>query len=150
MDEVKHIKTECLNNPEEKLWIVTKDIEEVKNIFYHLKALSYKDVPDYQFVRNQLKSILAKNIEIPSNYLNQLVTQAYQNPQRVAGGAIPQIYLPTAQAVVASHHHQQAAPFAVFSNHYNTAHKQLAITTNSTAGGINAAPNGANQNNAAN
>ena len=43
MDEVKNIKNECLNNPEEKLWIVTKDIQEVKNIFYHLKSLSYKD-----------------------------------------------------------------------------------------------------------
>jgi len=36
MDEVKKIKTDCLSNPEEKLWIVTKDIPEVKQIFYHL------------------------------------------------------------------------------------------------------------------
>ena len=26
MEEVKNIKTECLNNPDEKLWIVTKDV----------------------------------------------------------------------------------------------------------------------------
>jgi hypothetical protein len=47
MDEVKNIKTECLSNPEEKLWIVTKDLIEVKNIYYHLMRLSYKDKPDY-------------------------------------------------------------------------------------------------------
>lgn len=51
MDEVKNIKTECLNNPEEKLWFVTKDIIEVKNIFYHLKNLGYKDVPNYAYIR---------------------------------------------------------------------------------------------------
>lgn len=70
MDEVKNIKTECLNNPEEKLWIATKDVQEVKNIFYHLRSLTYKDIPNYELIRNQLKSILSKNIEIPSNYLN--------------------------------------------------------------------------------
>jgi hypothetical protein len=47
MEEVKNIKTECLSNPEDKLWIVTKDIQEVKKIFYHLKSLGYKDKPDY-------------------------------------------------------------------------------------------------------
>lgn len=52
MEEVKNIKTECLNNPEEKLWIATKDCPEVKNIFYHLKELNYKDIPDYKFIRN--------------------------------------------------------------------------------------------------
>lgn len=52
MDEVKNIKTECLNNPEEKLWIVTKDMIEVKNIFYHLKSLNYKDKPNYALIRN--------------------------------------------------------------------------------------------------
>jgi hypothetical protein len=67
MDEVKNIKTECLNNPEEKLWIVTKDVQEVKNIFFHLKSLTYKDVPNYAYIRNQLKSILNKNMEVPTN-----------------------------------------------------------------------------------
>jgi hypothetical protein len=65
MDEVKNIKTECLNNPEEKLWIVTKDIVEVKHIFNHLKSLSYKDKPNYALIRNNLKSILSKNLDIP-------------------------------------------------------------------------------------
>ena len=67
MDEVKNIKTECLNNPEEKLWIATKDIVEVKHIFYHLKNLSYKDKPNYAFIKANLKSILNKNLEIPNN-----------------------------------------------------------------------------------
>lgn len=66
MDEVKHIKTDCLNNPEEKLWIVTKDVPEVKKIFYHLKSLKYEDVPDYALIKGQLKSILERNTEIPT------------------------------------------------------------------------------------
>lgn len=74
MEEVKNIKTECLNNPEEKLWIATKDCPEVKNIFYHLKDLSYKDIPDYKYIRNQLKNILERNTEIPSNYISQAAT----------------------------------------------------------------------------
>jgi hypothetical protein len=65
MEEVKNIKHECLSKPEEKLWIVTKDVIEVKKIFAHLKGLSYKDRPDYNFIRNQLRSILSKNLEIP-------------------------------------------------------------------------------------
>ena len=67
MDEVKLIKTECLNNPEEKLWIVTKDIPEVKTIFYYLNSLQYKDKPDYLFVKNQLKNILVRNYQ--ENYV---------------------------------------------------------------------------------
>ena len=51
MDEVKNIKHECLSNPEEKLWIVTKDIPEVKHIFYHIQSLNYKDRPDYELIR---------------------------------------------------------------------------------------------------
>ena len=65
MDEVKNIKTECLNNPEEKLWIATKDIVEVKLIFNHLKSLTYKEKPNYALIRNQLKNILSKSLDIP-------------------------------------------------------------------------------------
>lgn len=65
MDEVKNIKTKCLSNPEEKLWLVTKDIPEVKKIYSHLISLNYKDKPDYQFVRNNLKSILGRSNDIP-------------------------------------------------------------------------------------
>ncbi len=52
MDQVKKIKTQCFNNPEEKLWIATKDIEEVKVIFYHLRNLSYYDKPNYELIRH--------------------------------------------------------------------------------------------------
>ena len=65
MDEVKNIKQDCISSPEEKLWIVTKNIPEVKNIFHHIKDLSYKDKPNYQLIRNQLKSILQNNQDIP-------------------------------------------------------------------------------------
>jgi hypothetical protein len=65
MDEVKNIKQECLSNPEEKLWIVTKDIPEVKRIFYHIQSLNYKDKPNYALIRDQLRSIYQRNCEIP-------------------------------------------------------------------------------------
>jgi hypothetical protein len=52
MDEVKNIKTECLSNPEEKLWIVTKDIPEVRTIFHHIQSLGYRDKPNYLLIRN--------------------------------------------------------------------------------------------------
>lgn len=64
MDEVKTIKTQCLGNPAKHLWIATKDIPEVKSIFYHLKGLEYKDQPDYSFIRNELKKIYGRSIEI--------------------------------------------------------------------------------------
>jgi len=51
MDEVKAIKTKCLENPESYLWIKTKYIEEVKNIFYHLKDLNYSQKPNYQYIK---------------------------------------------------------------------------------------------------
>ena len=60
MEQVKEIKTQCLKDPENHLWIVTKDIQEVKNIFYHLQKLGYGDKPDYDFVRNELKNIYLK------------------------------------------------------------------------------------------
>jgi hypothetical protein len=58
MDEVKNIKHECLSNPEEKLWITTKDVPEVKDIFYHIQSLGYKDKPNYNLIRGSLKNIL--------------------------------------------------------------------------------------------
>ena len=62
MDEVKTIKTDCMSKPEEKLWIATKHMVEVKNIFNHIKSLNYKDRPNYELIRNNLKSILNVNI----------------------------------------------------------------------------------------
>lgn len=63
---MKEIKTQCLENPETHLWHVTKDIQEVKNIFYHLKKLNYADKPDYDFIRNELKSIYLR-YQMPFN-----------------------------------------------------------------------------------
>ena len=50
----------------EKLWFETKNKEEVRTIFDHLNSLSYKDRPNYELIRNQLKSISIRNTEIPS------------------------------------------------------------------------------------
>ena len=61
MEQVKEIKTQCLEDPEKYLWVVTKDVQEVKNIFYHLKKLNYSDKPDYDYIRNELKTIYLRN-----------------------------------------------------------------------------------------
>lgn len=47
MDEVKDIKTRCLKAPERLLWDKTKNIVEVKNIFYYINRLKYSDQPNY-------------------------------------------------------------------------------------------------------
>jgi len=83
MDEVKEIKTNCLNNPERMLWDKTKNIEEVRNIFYYIKGLKYQDMPDYQRIKGQLISIYERNQPIymqPKEHLlfNQR-TQALNN-----------------------------------------------------------------------
>jgi hypothetical protein len=70
MDEVKNIKIECLGSPKEKLWVETRNLEEVKIIFDHIQRLTYKDKPDYELIRNQLKSIALRNHEIPNIILN--------------------------------------------------------------------------------
>ena len=62
MDQVKKIKTHCLQNPENMLWSATKSLPEVRNIFNHLLRLSYADRPDYDFIRNELKNIYLKNM----------------------------------------------------------------------------------------
>ncbi len=62
MDEVRLIKTNCFANPNEKLWRgPTRNIQEVRTIFNHLNSLRYEDKPDYQLVKNCLKSILVNN-----------------------------------------------------------------------------------------
>jgi hypothetical protein len=64
MDEVKNIKIECLSNPNEKLWVETKHLMEVRVIFEHIQSLKYVDVPNYELIRNQLKSIALRNMDI--------------------------------------------------------------------------------------
>ncbi|CDW88961.1 UNKNOWN [Stylonychia lemnae] len=61
-DEVKDIKARCLGNPEKYLWITsTKNIQQVKDIFYHLKNLDYYDAPNYAYIRNKLMEIKFNN-----------------------------------------------------------------------------------------
>lgn len=52
MEEVKDIKTRCLKAPERLLWDKTKNIQEVKEIFYYINKLKYQDTPNYQFIKN--------------------------------------------------------------------------------------------------
>ena len=51
MDEVKDIKQRCLKHPERLLWDKTKNIQEVKDIFYYISKLKYKDQPNYQYIK---------------------------------------------------------------------------------------------------
>ncbi len=69
MEEVRLIKHECIMvDPEKKLWRgATKNIEEVRTIFYHLMSLKYEDKPDYELVRGCLRKILARSVSIPKN-----------------------------------------------------------------------------------
>jgi hypothetical protein len=39
MDQVKDIKTRCLDDPEPLLWDKTKNIEEVKEIYRYIRGL---------------------------------------------------------------------------------------------------------------
>ena len=56
MEEVRIIKSNCLENPNEKLWRgPTRNIQEVRTIFHHLNDLRYEDKPDYELIRNCLK-----------------------------------------------------------------------------------------------
>jgi len=66
MEEVRRMKTDCiLVNPEEKLWRgPTKNILEVRTIFHHIMSLKYEDKPNYGLIRENLKSILTKNLHI--------------------------------------------------------------------------------------
>ena len=62
MDEVKDIKTKCLKNPEGYLWKKTKNIMDVKNIFYYIKKLEYADKPDYAYIKQQLINIYENQV----------------------------------------------------------------------------------------
>ncbi len=59
MDEVRDIKTKCINSPEAFLWrTTTAAVEPVKQIFYSIQKLAYADRPDYEFIRQQLLQLL--------------------------------------------------------------------------------------------
>lgn len=61
MDEVRDIKAQCLADPEKLLWrTTTSGMQEVHNIFYNLQQLKYSDRPDYNYIKEQLNSLLQK------------------------------------------------------------------------------------------
>jgi len=71
MDEVKAIKTRCLENPQRYLWNATKNLNEVRNIFYHIQGLGYACKPNYEYIKQNLICIYEKNQVIyptPSNF----------------------------------------------------------------------------------
>ena len=55
---VKDLKEKCLKFPEKYLWNFSENLDQVKNIFFHLKPLEYSDKPDYAYIKSQLQNIL--------------------------------------------------------------------------------------------
>ena len=55
MNQVRDIKQQCFNDVENLLWTQeTWDIPEIKEIFYSINKLGYKDKPDYAFIKEKL------------------------------------------------------------------------------------------------
>eukprot|EP00347_Sterkiella_histriomuscorum_P020241 403338552 len=80
-DEVKDIKLKCFSNPEKYLWTTTtRGLQQVKDIFYHLKNLEYADSPNYQFIRDKLIEI--KNIQT-TQFIHSSVPQYVYHPPQI-------------------------------------------------------------------
>lgn len=61
VDDVRDVKIMCFKDPQENLWkTTTKNLQEIHNIYYSLQKLSYYDRPDYDYIREQLNSLLLK------------------------------------------------------------------------------------------
>ncbi len=73
ISDVKKIKEKCLEDPENNLWFLTKKYEEVKNIFRSIKALQFKDKPNYAYIRSQLSQILASQIQRDNAELQKMI-----------------------------------------------------------------------------
>lgn len=58
-DDVRDLKMKCLEYPERYLWkTTTANMKEVKDIFKSIKRLEYADRPDYEYIREQLSTLL--------------------------------------------------------------------------------------------
>ena len=95
------IKKACLDKPKQKLWIATKDMVQVQTIFNHIKSLDYKDKPNYQLIRDCLKSIMVQHEKIPSasilfgckdsaEFMQRNQALAAANKVGTASGLLPQ------------------------------------------------------------
>lgn len=71
---MRDVKAKCFSDPEKNLWkTTTTRMQEVKNIFVSLSKLQYPDRPDYEYIRQQLFSLL-KNEEVKSGVIHQTNT----------------------------------------------------------------------------
>jgi hypothetical protein len=58
INSVRDIKTQCFKNPRKKLWTgATREITNVQTIFNHISSLDYGDLPDYNFITDNLVDI---------------------------------------------------------------------------------------------
>lgn len=72
----------------------TVDIPEIKEIFYSIEKLQYKDKPDYEFIRGKLNEILIKSQSTASMAMQQTlptrdITCAFPPPLPEASQAFP-------------------------------------------------------------
>lgn len=71
-DDVRDVKTKCFSDPERYLWrTTTARNQEVRNIYYSLTPLKYEDRPDYEYIRQQLFSLL-RNEETKAGVTHQI------------------------------------------------------------------------------
>ena len=65
IDDVKLIKAKCIAEPEKYLWkTTTREMTEMKDIFNDISKLRYADKPDYNFIQEQLSSLLERVDEL--------------------------------------------------------------------------------------
>ena len=63
----------CLKNPETCLWSTTRGLQEVQNIFHKIQQFKYGDRPDYDYIKEQLNTLLKKE-EASVFYLKESLT----------------------------------------------------------------------------
>lgn len=44
------------------MWKATKNMKQIKNIFYHIKSLAFEERPNYAYIKEQLSSLLAGEV----------------------------------------------------------------------------------------
>jgi hypothetical protein len=74
------MKEICLNDPDKKLFLNTsKGKNEIAEIFYHVKMLTYEQRPNYGFIRTKLEELMTKEY-FKISYINN--TMLYDLPDK--------------------------------------------------------------------
>lgn len=71
--EVRDLKQLAMENPEQHLWIETREMMGVRAVFNHLRSLTYTSKPDYALIAEQLKNILLSEVNRGKSLINQFL-----------------------------------------------------------------------------